>query len=163
MVDAGAGRRHRAAIAGRNGQPASVYLGAILRRFRDLAVFFEQRVHDVVDRHEPVFLRVHVPSPQPDNVMPGPGLALGHQGQQILVAIRCDQVEFEVHLFLFRPLLAYPLQDLAGPRNPMVPGSDGERPGGVGTVHEWGRKRGGDYGRGQRSSLQYGAARQRRR
>ena len=87
VINAGTGRCHGAAIAGRNGQPATIDLGAILRRSRDLAVFVEQRVHDVVDRDEPVFLRIHIPGPHPHNVMPGTGLPLGHQSQQVLVAV----------------------------------------------------------------------------
>ena len=36
-----------------------------------------------------------------------------------------------------RPLLAYPLQNLASSRDVMVPGTDGKRPDGTGAVHEW--------------------------
>ena len=71
-------------------------------------------------------------------------LPLRHQGQQILVAVGGDQIEGEVDLFLVGPFAAELAQDLAGARDPVVPGADGKLAGGVGAAH----KGCGERGRG---------------
>src|SRR6202035_5577373 len=90
---------------------------------------------------EIVRLRRNVPGAQAHHVVTSLRLAFRHQGQEVLVAVRGDQVDVEVDLFFCCPFGANLFQFLGRAGNPMVPYAKGELAGGVGAVHEGSRER----------------------
>ena len=111
------------------------HLPSILPRYcRDRAgraVLLDQRLHDVVHRHELIWVSGTIPAPERQDVVARPRLRLGGRGQDQLVALRCDEVDLQVDLLLLGPRLGHGLGALVGARHPMVPQADRELAGGI--------------------------------
>src|SRR5215467_8035382 len=135
-VDSGAGRQCAAAVGGRHRHPVTVDLAEIFASPTGLAVFLDKWKHYIVDRFEIVSLRGDVPHAQAHNVVASPGLPLRHQGQEVLVTVRGDEVDRDLDLLFLRPLVAELEHHLALLRDPMIPDAKRELACGVGAAHE---------------------------
>ncbi|MNC85087.1 hypothetical protein D3C83_06640 [compost metagenome] len=163
QVDAAARRQRAAAVRGRHADPMAVDLAEILAARCDGAVLRGQVFHHVVERHQLVGVRRGVPNLEVHDVVADASLRLGGDRQRELVAVRRDQVEAELDLFLVGPFLRDLLDGLAGSRDPVVPNANAQLAGRVGAAHERrGQRPSGKDGRGEGGGLQYGAPRQTR-
>jgi len=91
----------------------TVLLPQIRRAGADRAVLLDQGRHQIVDRFEVFGLARCIPCGEALDVVSGLGLRLGRDGQQILVAVRGDEVDLEIDLLLLRPLAAELFQGLS--------------------------------------------------
>ena len=141
QIDARAGRRQRAAIGGRHRDPMPVLLPEIFGAGIDRPVLLDELGHDIVDRFEVRGMARRVPRRQLHDVVPGPGLRLGGGGQQILVAVRGDEIDRDVDLFLVGPFAAELFQGAVSARHPMIPEPDRQPSRGMRPMDEWRHKR----------------------
>jgi hypothetical protein len=136
----------------------TILLAEIGGAVADRTVLLDQGRHQIVGRFEAVGVARCIPSGETLNVVAGFRLRLGRNGQQILVAVRGDEIELEIDFLLLGPFLAELAQRLVGPGDPVVPEPDGQFPGGIGAAH----KRRRQNRCRQRSVAQHGAPCRRR-
>ena len=103
-----------------------VRLGEILGDRVDLAVFLRQPAHHVVHGLELVGVVVHLPGREGLHVVPGLGLGLGRDREQVLVADRGDEVDVHIDLALLGPFLHELAQRIVARGHPMIPEPDRE-------------------------------------
>ena len=135
-VDARAGALDLAADRRRHGEPLAAHLAEILDGSVNGAVLFDQRLHDVVHRHQLVGVACREPGREGQHVVAGFGLGFRGGRQQELVALRSDVIDRDVDLLLGRPFLDQCFAGLVGARNPMVPQAERELACSIGTADE---------------------------
>ena len=131
-------RRHR--------DPLALFLAQVVGHRIGFAVLGDQPADHVIDILELVGVVPDVPVADRDDIVPPACLRLGVDGQQVLLALRGDEVRLHLDLVLLRPggdLLLH--LDIAG-RHPMVPEEHRDLSGGMGAAderrsHHGGRRR----------------------
>ncbi len=135
-VDARARPLDLAADGRRHAQPLAIDFAEIFDGAVHGAVLLDQRLHDVVHRHELVGVARRQPGREGEDVVARLGLRLGGSGQQQLVALRGDEVDVDLDLLLGRPLVDQSLGRIVGLGHPMVPQRQRELASRVGAAHE---------------------------
>src|SRR5262249_57831544 len=64
--------------------PYAIYLGEILGRRTDIAILFDERINDIVDRLEHPLMHLNVPVAMRHDVVPGTGLLFAGYGHLVL-------------------------------------------------------------------------------
>ena len=136
VVDARARPLDLAADGGRHGEPFAVDLAEILDRGVDGAVLLDQRLHDVVDRHQLIGIARRQEGVLGENVVTRLRLRFRGRGQQQLVALRGDEVDLDVDFFLFGPFLDQRFGRSVGVGHPMVPEAHGQFTRGIGAANK---------------------------
>jgi hypothetical protein len=131
QVEARAAWLDLASDGGRHAAPRALDLREIFGDRTDRAVFLDQTVDQVVERLELVLVNADIPVPVRHDVVTGAGLRLGGRRQLVFLTLRGDEVDIDLALVLFAPLVAELDQRLVGAGYPMVPHAQGQRPGGV--------------------------------
>jgi hypothetical protein len=120
-IDARARPLDLAADTGRHGDPSVVGAGEIFDGFVDGAVLLDQLRHDIVDGLQALRATMRLPTRERHDVMAGPRLLLGGDGQEVLVTLRGDVVDLHLDLVLRPPFLAQRRRCIVGARHPVVP------------------------------------------
>ena len=136
VVDARARTLDLAADRGRHGEPLAVDLAEIFDRGVDGAVVLDQLIHEVVDRDQLIGIARRQEGVLRENVVTRLRLRFGRGGQQQLVALRGDEVDLDVDLFLVGPFLDQRLGGAVGVGHPMVPEAHGQLARGVSAANE---------------------------
>ena len=104
-IDARAGSLDLAADGRRHGEPLAIDLAEILDGTVHGTVLLDQRLDDVVHRHELVGVARRQPGREGQHVVAGLGLRFGGGREQELVALRRDVVDRDFDLLLVGPFL----------------------------------------------------------
>jgi hypothetical protein len=126
QVDAADRRQGQSIRDRRHGDPMAVLLSEIFDGRARLAVFADQRRHQVIGRLPHFRLCRAVPARLTDDVVSGAGLPLGSAHQHQFVTLAGDEVDREFDFLLLGPFLAQFLKHIIGAGHPMVPYRDAQ-------------------------------------
>ena len=131
QVDARARALDLRADGRRHGEPVAVGLAEIGHGVVHGAVLLDQRLHDVVQRHEALCISLRPPGREREDVVTGARLRFRRDGHQVLVALRRNVVDRDFDLFLLGPFTGDRFRGLVGARDPVIPETDRELAGGM--------------------------------
>jgi hypothetical protein len=117
-------------------EPLAADLAEILDGAVHRAVLLDQRLDNVVHRHELVGVARRQPGREGQHIVTGLGLRFGGGREQQLVALRRDVVDRDFDLLLVGPFLDQRLAGLVGAGNPVVPQTEREFAGGIGAANK---------------------------